>query len=321
MTARTLAFAVLFTLALPPALAAQCPVGQTPQGEGTLLRLRLKPGDSRRLLSTSDQTVDQTIMGQEQQIHQLMATGMRYDVGPGSAGGASVRATFESIRYQMDNPMVQVDYDSSHPDSVIPPSARPFAALVGHAVTVHLAADGAVGTVDGVDSLLDAIMGAIQLPPNASREAMLSTLKKQFGDRAMGQTMEQAIVAFPERQASVGDSWTCTTTVDVPFPVTRVSTWTLRSRTNGVAAMDVSIRMQSDSATSVPAAVPSMTMRYVVSGTMAGSEQVDEKTGWVVRSSMEGDIAGTVHVEGSPAGDLAMPIKVHMNNTVEPAGT
>ncbi len=320
MNVRTLALAAVSLLALTPAVHAQCPVGQHASGKGTDLRLRLSPGQVRRVVTTMHQSMDQTVMGRQQHTDQVLTMGARFDVMKGTEGGSDIRMTYESVHVQLDNPMGHTDYDSAHPDSVVPRAAESYAALVGHSLVIHLAANGRVTGVTGVDSLLSAVVDAIDIPPGVSRDDLMKTLRRQFGDQAVEQMMQQALSVLPDRPVSVGDSWTCTATMQDPLPVTQVSTWTVRSRSHGIATMDVSIETRSDSTKSVPMAVGSMSLRYAVHGTMSGTTQVDEKTGWVVRSSTEGDMSGTMTVEGTPQGDIAVPMTMHLTSTLEPAG-
>ncbi len=307
------------TLAAPA--RAQCPVGQSAVKGGAVSRLRLKPGDSRRFVTSMDETVSETVMGQPRKTRQVLATGVRFDVGKGAAAGhENVRMTYESVRVRIESPVMNVDYDSSHPDSVVPTMARPFAALVGHGVTVSLAHDGSVAGVTGADSLVNAMVDATGGAGGASRGDIASSLKHQFGDSAMGRVMQDVIMTVPDHSMSVGQSWTCATTVRMPLPMTQVSRWTVRSLDNGVATLDVSSEMSSDSTASVPLGSTSMSMRYALHGKAAGTRQVEEKTGWVVHSSLEGDVSGSVTVEGSPQGDVQMPMSIHLKSVVAPAG-
>lgn len=314
-----LATVSVLTLAVPA--RAQCPVGQSAVKGGAVSRLRLKPGDSRRFVITTDDTVSETLMGQLQKTHQLLATNVRFDVGKGAAAGhENVRMTYESVQVRIESPVMNVDYDSSHPDSVLPAMARTFAAMVGQGVTVSLAPGGSIAGVTGADSLLDAMMGATGAAGGASRGNIASSLKRQFGDSAMGRVMQDVVMTVPDRPMSVGQSWTCAATVQTPVRATQVSHWTVRSLDNGMATLDVTVEMSSDSTDSVPLGSTSISMRYALHGKLAGTRQVEEKTGWVVHSSLKGDVSGTVLVEGSPQGNVQVPITFHLKRSVDPAG-
>lgn len=323
MRPRTLALGIASILAVTPALGAQCPVGQHASGHGAALHFRASPGQTRRFLITEDESLDQTVLGQPAHVHQVWTMGVRYKVMAGTGGTLNVRMTFQLMRIRLDNGRRHIDYDSSDPNSVVPRAVAANAAMVGHSVTLRLGANGTVMALTGVDSLMSAEVESIDVPAGKRRDELMKVLRHSFEERVVGETMQPVLWVLPDRPIAVGESWTCTATIiqPPPVPVTQVSTWTVGSRSKGVATMVVSTRMRSDSTLSEPTAVGSTNFRYALHGTMAGSAEIDEKTGWVIRSSAEGDMSGTITQEGSFGRDLAIPSQFHLKIVVEPAGS
>ncbi len=310
-------FVALFTMAFPAALAAQCLPGVSSGGDSVSLRLRLTSGVSRHLISTMDQTTSQTIMGQTREAHQVMRMGIRFDVEPGITEEAHrIRITYETVRVEMDNPMGHSVYDSSDPEGATPAIARIYSAMVGRSVTMDLAPDGSVTGVDGLDSLVSAVVSSIPESPAMSRAELEKAMKDQLGDQVMSQAMRQAFAAMPVRSMSVGDSWTCPVDLGSSMPVHQLATWTVRSRKDGVITLEMSGDMTTDSTTSVT--LGPMKVRYALKGTNKGTMEIDEATSWVIRSSSESDMSGTMTMEGSQMGSLQVPVHMHTRNTTEP---
>lgn len=309
-------FAVLLaTLALPVEMSAQCPLGMG-GGTGTGSVLQLKPGESRRTLLTTDQTTSQTVMGQEQTAHQVMSMGIRYDVEKASAGQTRIHISYESIRLKVSTPMASFTYDSSDTTTAVPTGAQMFAALVGHGYTVVMGPDGSGRHVEGWDSLMDGMLQAMDLPPGVTKEDVRATLEDTFGDDFMSNIMRAAVTTVPPKIGSVGDSWTCTSDAGGAFPISQRATWTLRSRKDGIGTMDVSSEVTSDSTSA--RSVGAMSVRYAVKGQNSGTVEVEESTGWIVRSRIESELSGSATMEGTPMGAMTIPMNVKTVTTTEP---
>jgi len=307
---------LLVASALPTETSAQCPLGMT-GGTATSAVLRLEPGESRRTLLTTDQTTSQTLMGQEQTAHQVMSMGIRYDVENASDDGQiRIRISYESLRLNVTTPMAGFTYDSSDTTAAVPPGAEMFAALVGRGYTVVMGPDGSGRHVEGWDSLMDSMIHAMGLPPGVTEEDVRATLKDTFGDDFMSNIMRAAVTTVPPKINSVGDSWTCSSDVGGAFPISQKATWTLRGRKDGIGMMDVSSEVASDS--TAARSVGAMSVRYAVTGRNAGTVEVEESTGWIVRSRIESELSGTAIMEGTPMGTMKIPMNMKTLTTTEP---
>jgi hypothetical protein len=308
--------ALAWTLILPTEMSAQCPLGAT-GGSTVASVLRLKPGESRRTLLTTDQTTSQTLMGQEQTAHQVMSMGVRYDVENAAADGQTrIRISYESMRLRVSTPMGGFAWDSSDTTAAVPAGAEMFAALVGRGYTVVMAPDGSDRHVEGWDSLMDSMLGAMSLPPGVTREDLRTTLQDTFGDDFMSNIMRAAVATVPPKLGAVGDSWTCTNSADGAFPMTQTATWTLRDRKGGIGTMDVASEVASDSTAS--RSVGSMSVRYAVNGRNTGTVEVEEATGWIIRSRFESELSGKATMEGTPMGAMQIPMNLKTVTTTEP---
>jgi Family of unknown function (DUF6263) len=303
-------------MVLPASAASQCPLGATVTGANPMA-LRFNAGDSRRTLMTSDQTTTQTIMGQQQSMHQVTKMGVRYEVmAPGPDGRRRVRVTYESMSFDATTPMGRFSWSSSDTTGTVPQGAEIFAALVNHGYTVDMDADGSNRHVEGWDSLADRLMAAMPAPPGSSADDVRTMLKKNVEESIIGGTMRDALVMMPSQAPAIGASWSCTSHNGGSLGMSDESTWTVDSRGGGATQLKVTSQVMSDSTAS--ASMGSMTVHYALSGTRTSTMDVDDATGWVIRSSSESDISGTADMEGSPMGSMEIPMTVKRLTTIEP---
>jgi hypothetical protein len=303
-------------LALPAAAGAQCPVGATGTDQASMV-LRLKKGETHRVLSTSDQTTTQTVMGQQQTMHEVTKMGIRFDVlGQGENGQHRIRITYESVSVDATTPMSSFSWSSADTTKPVPQGAEMFAALVGHGYTVAMDPDGSNRHVEGWDSVSAQLMDVLPLPPGSSADQMKEMLKNNVGENIFGAALKGAVVVMPSKAAAVGDSWSCTSHTGGSLGLSSTSTWTVDSRSGGVTAMKVASQMKSDSAASM--SMGAMTVHYALEGTSTSTAQIQDATGWILRLRSESDVTGTATVEGSPMGPMEIPMSVKSTTTTEP---
>jgi hypothetical protein len=104
---------------------------------------------------------------------------------------------------------------------------------------------------------------------------------------------------YPDKPVSVGETWASDLNQTSGFPMRVISDYTLKSRDKGIAVIDVSSKIESDTASNTMT-LGLLTMAYEISGGQAGTIRVDEITGLPVNSELERHFAGTVSISGIP---------------------
>lgn len=316
---RWIPVALAVLLVSPAVVRAQCTVGSDGPAAASLA-LRLKEGDTRRAMSTSDQTTTQTVMGQQQTSHQVTKMGVRYDVlKAGEDGRRRVRVTYESMSLDATTPMGRMSWSSADTAGTVPQGAEIFSALLGHGYTVAMDADGTNRHVEGWDSLVSELMDAIPSQPGSSAEDTKKMLEQNVGESMIGGALKDVVAVMPSKTAGVGDTWSCTSRIGGGMGLTNTSTWTVGSRAGGVTTMKVISELASDSTAS--SSMGGMTVRYALHGTTTTTVDIEDATGWILRSRSEGEISGTASVDGSPMGPLDIPMSIKTVNTTEPVGS
>lgn len=273
------------------------------------LRYRFDVGQSYRTLMVSEQDISQTIMGQVQDVQSSSSSVVRttvLEVDPD--GSALVRTVYESFKMSQRSPMGSVEYDSSNPPDSVPVAARPYAALVGSEFTMRISPQGGMTDVQGMEAMMDRVLETSGLPAGPMLEQTRESVSQ------MMEGMWSGVSTLPAEPIVVGDSWGSTAPPAAGLPFNFETTLTLVGRRNGVAMIDIRVVMGEGESTME---IGPMTMRYDVEGEQTGTMEIDEATGWPIRSRLEGSFSGTIEMEGLPGMSQSTPMTVHSLITVE----
>ena len=290
--------AVALAACLPAldALAAEANAG----GEKVRLRLRLEKGKSYGIKMTVQQKIAQTIQGNKVDVDQTMGMEYTFDVLEVKDDGTmTVKVTYHAVQMKMDGPMGKVDYDSANPPDEVPKLAQGLAALVGQSFTLDFTPEGRVTRVEGLDAVLARMIEKLELPAGAMKKMMEDQLKKQFGDKAMRETMEQLMAMYPEGPVGIGDSWTKKVKLTKAFPLEMENTYVLKERKGGVAILDTRSTLKSDPKAE-PMKMGPLSLSYDLTGKQEGQVEMDEATGWTLGAKMTQEFSGKMKMEGAP---------------------
>jgi hypothetical protein len=286
------------------------------------LCLQLEEGENYKLQMTSEQTITQTMGEVKQETPQTTGFGLSHVVKEIRDDGTTVlQVTFDSLRLKQKGPMGSVDYDSSNspPVESLDGMVKGLSTLVGKSFTVDLTPKGKATKVEGADELVALLKESIEIPIPMLQPVVEEQLKRQFGNEAMREMMEQMVGIYPDGPVGPGDSWNRKATVSRGISAIINDTWTLKSRQNGVAVLDLQSTVQPDpDAPALDMGVAKI--KYELSGTRNGSVELDEATGWVVRSTIHQSLSGELKVEGGMGGEegMAIPLTIEGTARVEP---
>ena len=279
-----------------------------------LLRLRLEKGKSYLLKVTMDQKIVQTVMGNEQKITQKMGMGYAFDITDVDADGMmSGKVTYKSVVFEQQGPMGLVKYDSENPPEKVHPMAAGFAALAGSSFTMKMTALGRVKELAGVSEMLKKIIS--DLPDGPQKKIMAKQFETQFGDKAIGEMMENMMAYYPDKAVGVGGRWVQTMILSKGFPMTIENTYTLKDRKNGTAILGVASTIKPNKKAE-PLKMGQMTMTYTMTGTQEGTLSMDEATGWIRAGTLKQDIAGEIKLDGIPGADQPMNLPMTVKSEI-----
>jgi len=314
---KRLGVAVVVLVGLALVVLPRC---ATAAEDGIDLGFHLKEGESYGLLVTMDQTMVQTINGNEQRMAQKMSFGYTYHVKEvDDAGVATIETSFDSLSFQQDGPMGRIEYNSEDPPDELNPMLKVFAFLVDKKFSMKMAPDGTVTDIEGLDKLFDDMIKALELPDGPMKDSIIKSVKGQFGEKAMKEAMGKMTAIYPGKLVEVGDTWSLKLNMEMGMAMSIDSTYTLKSIENGIVTVTAVAEIQPNPEAPAMEMGP-VKMRYALSGPMEGTFEMLEATGWFQRGIVTQKLSGTIIMSGLPgqAGDQSWPISMETVMTMEP---
>ena len=182
-------------------------------GQGAVLRYKWTKGDQLRYRIVQQGTTSVSgIPGLGDMTTEQIATQTMLMVVNDVAadGSATIRQTFESVRFEINAPTGKVVVDSARPSETSGDQfgqilASIISAMIGESLTVTTASSGELNKVQGMSAILEKMVA--RLPPNASAASLANGLKTNFSDDAMTSMLSQGFAQFPERALKTGETW------------------------------------------------------------------------------------------------------------------
>lgn len=288
----TLALGLLFLTHHAPA--------QTPTDKIDL-HLRLQTGKSYSLHSVVDQQISQAIEGQKLDVAQTIGINYVFDVLHVDADGtATTKLTYKAVEFRSQGAEGVISYDSADAPAEVPLQAKGFAAIVGESLTVQISAQGQVLDMQGADALLGRALARLELPDGPIRTGVEDALRRQFNAGAIKTALENMLALFPGKPVGIGDSWSKQVTLSKGFPMLINTTWTLKSRKNGIALIEAHSTIDPNPA-GEPLQLGQTKLIYAVSGTQQGTLEIEADSGWLSHAQLTQKAGGQIHLQGNPA--------------------
>ena len=313
------------------------------------LKLRLKPQQTYNMLIVREDTISQTVMGQQQDIHHTKTTGLEFEVERiDNDGVAWLWVTYLTFKEKSESEAGRMEYDSTKPDAAADnPFAPTYAALIGQSLIMKVTPVGQV-EIKGIDEMYRQMAQRIVEAEDALRKKRLKEkaqraierANRQYGSRAkridavknmiknnplfaevtITETVGHAIMPFPVRAVRIGDSWQSKTALVSSMPVKLDCTYTLKEKSQAIATVEISSKIDLDDVPASAKKDSSESMRMSMAGSYQGSAQIDQASGWMVRKRVAIKASGHVKMvadKQAPQG-LTMPMSIESIITVEP---
>lgn len=291
------------------------------------LKLRLKPGQKYGVRVITDQKISQTMQEQEQKIDYLTDMGMGFEVLAVDADGtASVQITYQTIRAKMSGPMGMIEYDSTEPDAAVGEDdtekqmiGQMFAGMVGLSFVMNGNTQGKGVEVKGFKEMMQQMAEKIGADDPAENEEIKEFLKNFLSEEKVKMMGSNMALAFPSQPVGIGDSWTDKETMSVGFPIEIDNTYTLKESKNGVAIVDISSMMDlGENGASIE--IGPMKMNMEMTGSVQGTSEINEASGWMIRSKMKMQLAGQMSIAPNEqmTEGMTVPMSIESVITIEP---
>ncbi len=288
------------------------------------LRLRLEKGQSYKMQTITDMKINQTIPGQQQVMTILQRSGGKniYTIEDVQADGTIVlKITHDAISSKIEsaNAMQNMEYDSTDTSTATGPLAPILGAIIGQSFTIVITPAGHIKEIQGASELLGNIQEKInELPEGPLRAGVETNLKMQYGEEALKANTENSFDMYPDHPVGIGDTWQRRTVLNQGFPMVVDAIYTLKERKNGVAVIDIFAMIRTNRDTG-SMEMGNMNLSYNVSGTAMRLIEIEESTGWMIRSDQNLRLNGSITVQSPQMQQpMSMPISISGTITQEP---
>jgi hypothetical protein len=274
------------------------------------LRLHFSKGDVHDMVITLDQTIDQTIQNTRQQTTQSITIGYTFTVDDvDDQGTASISVRYKSVAVHSKSQAGEVNYDSTQPGTYVPSVVGSLTALVGQGYSMKIAPSGTVTQVSGLDALLKLVLGKLSIPEGPVRTAAELALKQRLDEQNVKASLASIFAPFPAEPVAIGQSWYHKTQLNLGFPLTVETTYTLKSRDNGMATVELVGRASTAPGSTIDLGQQSK-MTCDLQGELHGQIQIQESTGWPWLATTTQTLTGNATVQSPIAPTQVVPITV-----------
>jgi hypothetical protein len=246
------------------------------------------------------QNVEQNILGLDVPMKTVMKATYSMEIIDKTAQEIHAQIIFREMEYILSSSMLKMRYDSKNPvknstkmDKIL---ERMFDKMIDKPIMAVIAPDGSVKSVTGMDAIVEEMSRAVAADGPAAAQAR-TTMKQQFGDTAMKNTLEQSFKIYPANVVRIGDSWNSETTMMVANMNIDFKTMCILkeiSTHNASVAVESDIKMSSDA-----------DMKGKLAGTQIGTVIIDSATGLPLTIDMSQNAKGFVVMQG-----MNVPVKL-----------
>jgi hypothetical protein len=263
-------------------------------------QLKLEKGKKYYVRTITEQKISQTYWGQEDNIEQTNGMGMDLEVNDVDVNGTMwLNQTYAWVRVRKKDHKGETAYDSSKKDSPVPRVMQHFVALLGEGFSLRMTPKGQVKAVRGLKRMRENISKKLSAGPLG--QFLMKDLEQHISKEAIKELTESSMAMYPDKPVGVGDSWSKKVVLSQGFAMILDHNWTLKERKNGVAVMEVS-SVVTPNRKAKPPEMGGTKISYELSGKQQGLVQMQESTGWIIRSKINQDLAGQMQMEVVSAG-------------------
>jgi hypothetical protein len=177
--------------------------------------------------------------------------------------------------------------------------------------TVKMSPNGEIIEVSGTDKMMEDALSAVN-GVDESQIAMMKESLKQFGGKdALKGSLEMSLRCLPEKPVNIGDSWTSQVELISALSAVVNTTWKLSDRKAGVATLEGKSTLKSKE-NGPSQNISGIPIKYNIQGEQQILSKIDEKTGWIIESTVSQEISGEMEMDLSAQGSgiQKAPIKI-----------
>ncbi len=239
------------------------------------------------------QLLKQTAMGQEIPMEMDVTMSYIMNIKEKNTKETVAQCTYQDISYVLSSAMMKMGYDSKNPlenpSEMDKMMGKMLGSLIGKPFEMHIASDGSVSSVTGMDAIAESMSQAVAADGPMAMQVGAS-MKQQFNNETIKNQFEQSLKIYPANLVKEGDSWEASQVMSVSGMNLEMKTkYTLKNVQRNTASIGIE---------SVISMVPSAGMEGKLSGIQTGTMEVNVKTGMPISSELSQNIKGSLKANG-----------------------
>ncbi|GGD58977.1 DUF6263 family protein [Muriicola marianensis] len=172
------------------------------------LQYKLKKGDVFHVRQVARQDIVQEIDGAAHEVTNDLSGTLEFKVTGKTEDTYSIDITFQELFMKMTSSMqgvvLEVNAQDLEPDNV---QSRIFHSLLNEPVHMTMRTNGDIVEVKGGDSIVAKMIRASGLQEAFAVNMLRSSLKNEFGSKALSDSYKQMTYIYPDKNIKVGDTW------------------------------------------------------------------------------------------------------------------
>ena len=275
------------------------------------LRYNLEIGKEYGLKQLTIQDITQTVQGMTQNIKNTIGGDLVFTIKSKDGNVYTSDFVFASLIFKMESPMFSMGYDSNDSNQEENAMTGVFKSIVGYPFTMKFNDKGEILEVKGFEKLMEKVQTE---SGGQAAGAIQESLKGQFSDESMKQSLASMLIVYPDEKPKSGLSWSNTIEQSGAMPLVSKYSYKVSSASSSVVEVQGSGTMATKEGFSQERM--GMTQHFDLSGDVTMSAKIDAKTGWPINIKQTQDLEGNVTIESAqlPA-PMEMPMSIKGEST------
>ena len=260
--------------------------------------LKFNPENGSKYEATvlTETKITQMVMGQTMDINST--NNVKFDYDFADAGeNKQLSLTYKQLDVSVNAMGQETKLSSESSDA----ASSALKNIKGSVITATINSGGEVLDVKGADELSNGIDDA------ATKEIM----KQLLSNDNIKSSIRQSLSSYPNKALKVGDSWTDSLAISLPYKMNIISTYTLQKIDGSESTIQIASKISSNG--KQPFEAQGMSMEMSAEGTGTGSLVVDNATGVAKTGESNQSIDATVYAMGQ---EVPMKIDTVTKTTV-----
>ncbi len=260
-----------------------------PGGDTINLKFNLPTGSSYDYNVDMNMTMNGNVNGQPVNMKNKMAMGYRFAAVGDSSGWKKLTASINRVAMHINSNGVNIDFDSDKAidtsEVVSATMGKVLRALKGGQFGFTMNEKGKIGSVTGINDMMQRVMTSINVPDAGSMAAGMSST---VTDENFKQNIQQSFGMYPDKPVKPGDTWTNTMDMNNQGMQMKIdNTYTLKSVSGNTANIKIDSKISSPGANSMG-----------ITGTMTGTMKFDIPTGLPMDGNLDMSMSMTMNTGG-----------------------